>query len=673
MNKLDLYCIDELENYNETNQIHVIKDTIAPVTKALDLNESYTVREFEIPYTGYDPEPSGGFNNSVELWFRYNKTGEFKRYLPKENPGGWFNQSPILFNLTKAGDKYGAGYYEFYTRGKDIASNYELPPGFDISTTIKDIKEHIPPTPKITKPDKKYNRGNVTITVESDLDTKFLELYYWLDKNNDTIANHEDGSEWFLIENVSIENKTTYGQWTTVWDTLSNPDFIYQEQMIILKAIAIDENYNIGEGFKNNIEIDNIPPKVNISIVDSDYINNNDQITIFYTTDTDVTSANFFYRYKDERSWRTIETGVSHEYGDTNGFYEWKLSQKFIKDFKMIDIKIGVFDDAGNTGENVYFNVTNPYIPLPEIIDAFPKIVELDEDFGSWFETLTEYESHPNEEFTDIELNWYVTGNSGNIFNISQNQNSVEITDTFYFTSLPNKFGEEVLTFHLFDPNGMEDTIEQLVIVNPVNDPPGPASITKPKNNLQIKIGAALNFSGTCDDPDIITGDILTFKWYSDISGGIGMGQNLSRISLPIGNHVIKLEVFDLANETASDSITIVVYETFPPGDKNDTNETKDEDDTQKVTESNNLIVIIAIFIVGIIILIVFFILVRKKKKASPTNENEQQIASQLPATPIKRQQAQKMSERIFSSYTTPNQQELVKTNVPPENLKLKT
>jgi hypothetical protein len=449
---------------------------------------------------------------------------------------------------------------------------------------------------------------------------------------------------------------------------LSDSNFSYQEQLIILKVIAIDENNNIGEGFKSDIEIDNIPPRVDISYVDPDYINNNNKVTIFYTTDMDVTYANFFFRYRNERSWRTIETGVYHEYGTTDGFYEWKLSQKLINEFALIDVRIGVFDDAGNTGEDVVYDIIDPYFYIPYYNEPFPDIVELDEDFGSWHETLTEYENHTNEDYTNADLTWYVTGNSGTIFNVTGSNNSGEKWDTFYFISIPNKFGEEVLTFHLFDPYGIKAIVDQRVIVNPINDPPGPAIITIPISNLKINIRTSLNFSGICDDPDLVTGDKLIFKWYSDIIGELGTGQNLTMISLPTGNHIITLEVSDLANETANDTISIIVYGDFPPGDENNTGETSD-DDTQFGTELSNLIIFIAILIIVIIILIVLIILIKKKKKVSPLNTNEQQLASQLPTTQIKRQQAQKMTERVFNSYSTTNHQDLIQTNITPEKI----
>ena len=257
-NIIDIYCIDDVGNYNDSVRITIVKDTVAPVSKVAKLNDSYTEQEINISYTAYDPLPSGGFNNSVELWFRYNQTGSYKQYKPPWNHNGLFNNSPISFNLKDAGSGYSVGMYEFYTRGIDNATNYEDAPKKGISTNITILfKDNEAPTPIFIAPEKKYNKGTVIVTVVSDIDTEYVEFYYWLDIDGDYVANINDtNSKWVFIDNVSWKNpqQNPPNNWTTDWNTLIYKDFTNEEHMVILKAIAGDGNNNRGEGYKGNIE-----------------------------------------------------------------------------------------------------------------------------------------------------------------------------------------------------------------------------------------------------------------------------------------------------------------------------------------------------------------------------------------------------------------------------------
>jgi hypothetical protein len=103
------------------------------------------------------------------------------------------------------------------------------------------------------------------------------------------------------------------------------------------------------------------------------------------------------------------------------------------------------------------------------------------------------------------------------------------------------------------------DSHEFKLIVENVNDPPGPAVITKPADNTIITEGARLNFTATCNDPDLPYGDELTYKWESNISDEFGSGSELRNIVLPTGHHLITLEVSDKAGQKAVDTIVVIV------------------------------------------------------------------------------------------------------------------
>ncbi|MCK5559227.1 MAG: hypothetical protein KAJ51_01490, partial [Thermoplasmata archaeon] len=102
-NTIDVYCADQVGNFNDSVHITIIKDSVAPLTNASELEEYYRVPEFNINYTASDAAPSGGYNNTVELWFEFNDGGSYQQYKPPEEPDGFFNQSPIVFDITKTG------------------------------------------------------------------------------------------------------------------------------------------------------------------------------------------------------------------------------------------------------------------------------------------------------------------------------------------------------------------------------------------------------------------------------------------------------------------------------------------------------------------------------------------------------------------------------------------
>jgi len=590
-NTIDLYCTDDVGNYNDSMKITVLKDTMPPNSQASELDDYHTQQEFDINYTASDTLPSGGYDNIVELWFRYNETGEYKQYKPSWCTNGLFNRSPIKFNLTEAGTGLGDGKYEFYTIAVDNASNRENIPsaaeGPDTSTILDcitpeseawgvlseigyktfDVKfnasdagsgidyvelwyllngnwyqwngsygyngkfpispilftaEHdgiygfktvaydkigniekggrpnpnnipptepdiitlvdaVGPTPIFTKPTKLRIRGEETINVISDPDTKEVEFYYWIDSNKDGIANSNDiGSSWKLIN--TILNPTNGYNWSTTWDTTDSanfPEFQDTERLVILKAIGSDKWDHRGEGLMNNLEVDNIAPTVTIHEPEINYKECDGVMTISYELDCyDGNYTRFYWSYIEENNWNLITgeglvNGIfQHPSGEKKGSYEWEIPSTLRLQSPIINLKVEVIDDVENIGSAVIGPLNINRLCPPKIKADFPTIIDLPEDFGVYKLVLTTFEEHSTPEYTGDELKWYVTGNSGTIFSLTGDNSTGANADTFIFTSISDKFGTEELTYHLIDPAGMEDTIIQTVNIEPVNDPP---------------------------------------------------------------------------------------------------------------------------------------------------------------------------------------------------------
>ncbi|MCK5562034.1 MAG: right-handed parallel beta-helix repeat-containing protein, partial [Thermoplasmata archaeon] len=147
---------------------------------------------------------------------------------------------------------------------------------------------------------------------------------------------------------------------------------------------------------------------------------------------------------------------------------------------------------------------------------------------------------------------------------LSPNHITVQIdqeTGNVILKPAENWTGEEILIFYAYD--GMFNVCDEIKItVTPVEDPPGAAQIESPKEGARIEYGTLVNFSGSCVDPDVEFGDKLIYKWSSDITGDLGKSTNLTNILLELGEHEIRFDVWDSANQTSRTSIKITVFET---------------------------------------------------------------------------------------------------------------
>jgi hypothetical protein len=141
-----------------------------------------------------------------------------------------------------------------------------------------------------------------------------------------------------------------------------------------------------------------------------------------------------------------------------------------------------------------------------------------------------------------------------------------------------------------------------------------------------------ISFTATCEDPDLVYGDELTFRWFSNISGELGEGSNIKNVLLSPGEHLISLIVSDIAGDKAfADIVLRSLAPDLPAVDdkKNDTtddNKTKPDDkpdptdDTDKSggdKESGSAVVAAVIIILIILVLIPLLLFIMKKRKSS--------------------------------------------------------
>ena len=117
----------------------------------------------------------------------------------------------------------------------------------------------------------------------------------------------------------------------------------------------------------------------------------------------------------------------------------------------------------------------------------------------------------------------------------------------------------------------------------------------------EYDINDIIVFEGICHDPDLIHGDNLTFKWFSSIVGKIGEGKTLENNSLPVGKHVITLEVADSSGLKSNFTTEITIIDNSEP--------------QESKSDYYDILIISGIGIIIVIIKLIFVMFIKIKKK----------------------------------------------------------
>lgn len=125
--------------------------------------------------------------------------------------------------------------------------------------------------------------------------------------------------------------------------------------------------------------------------------------------------------------------------------------------------------------------------------------------------------------------------------------------------------GEIEFTVRIKDREGWEydDHVTFRIEVKNVNDPPYNSLIISEKPDLVYENGSFVNLSAIADDIDLLfdPGEVLHYKWTSDLDGILGTGPMLSTRNLSVGNHTITVMVTDSKGLSTSNSVKIQVKE----------------------------------------------------------------------------------------------------------------
>ncbi len=377
---------------------------------------------------------------------------------------GWITTSSISHQYTDGTKKY---TISLKVKDDDGVVNTDIPTA---EITIKNRK----PVPSLVIDNTDiYTLEEVTFDASGSYDQDGNDLEYYFDFGDGS------NSDWGTDAIV----KHTY---------LIGP----KEYTILLKVKDSDGEINTTSF---DILVKNLAPVANAGLDQSVFVN---QIVNFdgsgsYDSDGSISSYNWAFGDGTTSGW-SDSTKTTHSYDEPGNY----------------TVTLTVTDGLLSDEDTCIILVSEVEEAYPIIDSNFPTLIELDEDFGEFSLKLTEFELHENTEYTGDDLKWYVEGNSGTIFHISGDNSIGENADTFIFTSISNKYGNELLTYHLYGPENLEATIEQTVKVYPVNDAP----IIKPWDDITVNLGEekTLNLKDYVLDVETAFSDLILTTDYPD-------------------------------------------------------------------------------------------------------------------------------------------------------------
>jgi hypothetical protein len=225
--------------------------------------------------------------------------------------------------------------------------------------------------------------------------------------------------------------------------------------------------------------------------------------------------------------------------------------------------------------------------------------------------------SIPEDSIDDTSINlyhWFKDKNKDRLDFKVTGQTNINVTiynnnGTVILRPASNWNGQEILIFTASDRfNNI--SAEVTITVTPVNDPPGTVSIISPKSGIIINETETIDFEAVCDDPDLIYGDELSFKWYlNEETTPFNEGSTIRDIKLPPGEHTLLLEVTDSDGKVSKASIDVTVLKVK---------------EKSEAFLSGIAIAGISAVIVILVVIIIFLIVLRKKKEGEDKKEEDE-------------------------------------------------
>ncbi|UCH89202.1 MAG: fibronectin type III domain-containing protein [Thermoplasmata archaeon] len=460
-----------------------------------------------------------------------------------------------------------------------------------VSTTIPDITAPSPP-------------GDLKIIVVSGTEVNLT----WK-------ANRERDLEGYLVY-INHTGEGPEGKFKPILEL--DPDVNYcniteleEEVTYHFKVKAYDEvpNYSLFSSVVAGTTPDETPPHAPAGLTISDITNVSMKISWEAAPDKDVAGYILYRSYYSSDLFFPLNTKPINDtvYFDTGLFEYTKYYYKIMT----------VDDDGLLSGfTNTVMGMT-AYHQYPPRIGISIGVLEMEED------EVDDHSVNLLDWFYDINndpLSFRCEGNVNINVTINASDGRVILAPEYDWS------GRQRLTFYASDGYFPEISDTLLVIVNPVNDPPESIDITTLSEGMEFENDESLELEAICFDPDIDYGDVLTFKWFSNVTGELGEGENLSSITLLPGSHLITLYVMDEDGLMQKATVNITINDVPVVAEK-----------SPEKSDNRALLVLISI-IVSIIALIMVAVLIfhyhRKRKRAEAEEEREKEKKKEEEADP---------------------------------------
>lgn len=357
-----------------------------------------------------------------------------------------------------------------------------------------------------------------------------------------------------------LEDELNY-LWTSSIEGILGTEKIFSKKLLAgyhTITLLINDSRKGEDETKINIWV-NTPP---LAVIDGPISN-----SLFLTTEKIAFDATSSYDIEDDDDLNYIWTSnIDGEIGN-----EVKITKKLSSGKHKITLHVDDRRGGADTKE-IEIEINSPPIA---IIDSPSN----NEKFLNSKQIIFDATSSYDKEKDDLTYTW-TSNNQGELY-----------SGTFKVFKKNLKGGEHLITLKVDDKRGGLDLTSITLFINTLPK----AVIDIPTNNSKFSLGEAENIrASSSSDPD---GDVLSFKWSSNIDGIIGNEEEIS-VLLSEGTHIITLEVFD--NNDGKDLTTVVIKVV---------NEEEIDSDTPIIKSNNEddefskhlLLLPIAIILIGIV------------------------------------------------------------------------
>jgi hypothetical protein len=271
------------------------------------------------------------------------------------------------------------------------------------------------------------------------------------------------------------------------------------------------------------------------------------------------------------------------------------------------EVEITVTDEHGGMDSRTYTLIVNNTNDAPHV-ERTPSTLFMEED-STYFFSIGEWFSDIDDEVLSYSV--------GPIDHMT-----VELLENNTIMIAPEANWSGLGTLEVTGSDGIANVTDSFqIVVEQVNDAPYEPMFILDAGMAEE--GETVTATGFAVDVDRVYGDELTYAWFSNRTGRIGVGEIIS-FTLSAGHHMITMTATDEAGEFVQYGMDLIIT----PKPVNETPDDDDDGTDGKEKSSSNILVIVILIPILILVLLgtVLLILFMRKRKGSDESETEGEI-----------------------------------------------